>query len=101
MANPAPSDDFYRKYEAYENETAEDLIQRHSSSKQELEATIAFLTGHRQQLRDMRLEELHGERKLLEERMKEIALEQQNEEIGCLKDILKWQKHLEDDQPRD
>lgn len=96
-----PDDDFIRKYEAYENESVDDFILRNSSSRQELESTVAFLTGHRQQLRDMHLEELHAERKFLEERLKEIEFETQNEEIACLKDILKWQKHLEDDQPRD
>ena len=46
-------EEFFKKYEAYENETTEDFINKYSATKRELQDTIAYLIQHREMIRDV------------------------------------------------
>lgn len=96
-------EEFIEKYEANENQTTEELIRQHSSTKKELEEIISYLIQHREMMRDVELERLQAETEALLDKLKKIEAEKMMEEIKCFKEILALQKRLmeENDKPRD
>ncbi len=94
MHNRKANKEFFKKYEAYENESTEDFIRRYSSTESELRETIAYLIQHREMIRDVELERLEGESQKLIEKMEDINRQKLLEEIKCFKDILVLQKRL-------
>ena len=96
-------DEFFKKYEAHQNETIEDFIKRYSSTETELREIISYLIHHRELMRDVELERLEAEAQKLTEKLRDNDRNQLLEEISCFKDILALQKKLiqENDQSRD
>ncbi len=92
--NFEPFDDFFKKYEAFENMGVSDIIKRYSSTEAELKQTIAFLIDHRYQERDAELEVLDKKAKKLLKRLEAIHIQRMLEEIQCFKDVIKLQKNL-------
>ncbi|MDA2934584.1 hypothetical protein MYX82_09610 [Acidobacteria bacterium AH-259-D05] len=87
-------EEFFKKYENYENETTEDFITRYSSTENELKETIDYLILHREMIRDVELDRLEQESQKLIEKLQDIDREKLLEEIKCFKDILALQKRL-------
>ena len=87
-------EEFFKKYETYENETTEDFIKRYSSTENELKETIDYLILHREMIRDVELDRLEEESQKLIEKLHDIDREKLLEEIKCFKDILALQKRL-------
>ena len=87
-------DEFWRRVEAYGNESTDDFIKRYSRTHDELRETIAYLIRHREMIKDLELKKLHAEAKQLISRLKNIDREQLIEELRCFKDILALQRRL-------
>ena len=87
-------EDFVRRYEAFENETAEDFLRRYSSTEVELRDTIAYLIRHRELIRDVELKLLEAEAQKLLEQLRGTNLKKLLAEIECFKDILVLHRRL-------
>lgn len=94
---------FIKKYEAHQNESAEDFIRKYAATQAELRDIIAYLIQHREMMRDSELERMKGEAEALIAQLAENKNEMLLEELTCFKDILALQKTLieENDKPRD
>lgn len=92
--NFEPFGNFYKKYEAYEKETVDDIIQRYSSTETELHHTISSLIESRYQQRDTELEMLESKIKKLLKQLQGIHIQRMLEELQCFKDVLALQKRL-------
>ncbi len=102
MKDELTDEDFFKKYGAFENQSAEEFLAKFNSSKAELRELIDHLIQHRQLLRDAEIECLEREAQRLVERLKENKVAILVEEIDCLKDILALQKERSrsNDEPR-
>ena len=87
-------EEFYRKFEAYESETADEIIRRSSGTEKELRAVIDYLVLHRQALSEAELERLESESGKLVKKLQTVELEKIIEEINCFKEILSFQRRL-------
>jgi len=87
-------EEFYRRFEAYESETADEIIKRCSGTEKELRAVIEYLVLHRQALSESELERLGVESEKLVKKLQTVELEKIIEEVNCFKDILSFQKKL-------
>ena len=95
MKDREPTDEeFYRKYEAYENETTDEFIRRFSTSEAELRDIIAYLIHHRELNRDMELEKLEAEADMLIEKLRDNQLARLMESIASFREILALHKKL-------
>lgn len=95
--NFEPFDDFFEKYEAFEQETVDDIIEKYASSKAERHYTISSLIDSRHKQRDAELEALEEKSQRLLKRLRAIQLQRMLEELYCFKDILALQKRLTHD----
>lgn len=88
-------------YEAFENESTEDFIQRHATHN-DITDLISYLILHRELLRDSELEHLEEEAEKISKKLEDNTRARMLEEIACFKEILALQKKLieEDDKPR-
>jgi len=89
-----PYDAFFKKYEAYEKETVDDIIRRYSSSESELRHTIASLIDIRYKQRDCELESLKDKSQRILKRLQGIHIQRMLEEVQCFKDVIALQKRL-------
>jgi len=85
---------FFQKYESFEKETVNDIINRYSASDQEKRHTISSLIDQRYQRRDCELELLSQKSKKLLKQLKGIEIQRMLEEIQCFKDVIALQKRL-------
>lgn len=93
-------DEFFKKYEAHEQETTEDFLKKYSSTEREIRETIEYLIHHRELMRDVELERLEDQSKKLIEKLKRTKKKIILEEIECFKEILSLQKQLlQNDKP--
>ena len=95
--------DFFKDYEAHQNETIDDYIARHSGTEQDLRDVISFLIHHREMIRDAELEVLEHETEQLIEKLADTKRKILLEELQCFKDVLRLHKRLlsQDDEPGD
>ncbi len=94
MAGKTSDEDFIKKYNAHDNESAEDFIKRHSRTRAELRQTIEFLIRHREMVRDVELQKLESQSKQFVERLREIDRQKLVEEMKCFKDVMGLQRRL-------
>lgn len=95
MKKKAMSDEeFIRKYESFENQTAEDFLRQHGRTEEELRETISYLIQHREMMRDIELQKLEEESKKVIERLRDISKEKLIEEIRCFKEVLALQRRV-------
>jgi hypothetical protein len=92
--NFEPFTDFFHKYDAYEKETVDDIINRYSSTESELHHTISSLMESRYKQRDGELEVLDIKIKKLLKQLQGIHIQRMLEELQCFKDVLALQKRL-------
>ena len=88
-------DDFWRKYEAHQKQTMEDLV-KYSQSEAEVREIIGYLIQNRELMRDTQIEKLEGESQNLIRKLKGIEVKKLLEEIECFKEVLVLQKKLVD-----
>jgi len=86
--------DFIEKYEAFENQTIDELVQTHRASKPELKDLIDGLILNRELLKDCEIECLQHQADKLLEKLKQNELAQLKETIECFKDVLALHKRL-------
>ncbi len=91
-----PFEAFFNKYESFERETVDDIINRYSTSDQEKRHTISSLIDTHQQQRDVELELLSKKTKKLLKQLQGIEIQRMLEELQCFKDIIALQKRLGD-----
>lgn len=87
-------EEFFKAYEARENETTDDFIARHSATEAELRDVIVFLIQHRSQMRDCEIEKLEHETKELLKKLAENKRQILVEELACFKETLALHKRL-------
>ena len=92
--NFEPFADFFKKYDAHERETVDDIINRYSLTESELHHIIASLIDSRYQRRDSELEALEDKAKKLLKQLQGIHIQRMLEELQCFKDVLALQKQL-------
>ena len=63
-------EEFYKSFEAWENETTDDFIKRYSRTEIELKETIDYLIRHREMIRDVELKQLEREANKLIDRLR-------------------------------
>jgi len=85
---------FLEKYDAFENQTIDDLIDAQAPSKPALKDLIQGLIQHRELLRDCELECLERESTKLLSSLDRNERAQLKETISCFKDVLALHKRL-------
>ncbi len=86
--------DFFKAYEAHQNESIDDYIARHSATDTELKDVISFLIDHRGQIRDCEIEKLEHETQELIKKLADNKRQILMEELSCFKDTLALHKRL-------
>ena len=87
-------DEFLKTYDAYNDETTDDIIRRYSRTESEFRETIDHLIRRREMLRDAELEKLEAESDRLITALEELDREKLLEELRCFKEVLELHRRL-------